>query len=110
MPIQIDDPGRLLAQHEGKTPGAHLLVGVAGSAPQFHPARVVSTDVGGRTYETVIPYSASVRLMVSSTFFQLSDSVGLALARTGSAALPVTVLPGQQAPVVKLVVTGKIKQ
>src|SRR5258708_35055275 len=32
VPIRVDDPGRWLAQHKGKTPGAHVLLHVGDDA------------------------------------------------------------------------------
>jgi hypothetical protein len=49
LPIRVSDPGQFLSQNEGKTPGAHLLLGVANAALGFRQASIVSQDSGGRT-------------------------------------------------------------
>jgi hypothetical protein len=106
VPIRVDDPGRSLSQYEGKTPGAHLLLGVSNDALVFHPAQLTSEDSNGRNHQIVIPFDAPVKLVVSSFFFQLSDASGIPLPRTGSVAIPVTVPTGQQPVPIKLTVTG----
>jgi len=105
VPIRVDDPGRLLSQHEGKTPGAHLLIGVGNDAFVFLPASVTSQDAGGRNQQVVIPFNSPVKLAVYSSFFQLADATGLALPKTGAAIL-LTVPTGQQPATVGLRVTG----
>jgi hypothetical protein len=35
VPIRVEDPAKLLEQYEGKTPGAHLLLGVFSKARSF---------------------------------------------------------------------------
>lgn len=106
VPIRVDDAGRLLAHNEGKTPGAHLLLGVSSEAHVFHQARVVSEDATGRNYQITVPFDVSVNLIINSAFFKLSDAAGQPLARTGSAMVPVTVRSGQQPAVVRLTVAG----
>ena len=104
--IRVDDPGQLLAEHEGKTVGAHLLLGVGGAASLFHPARVAATDSKGRDYQILIPFDTPVKLVINSARFQLSDAVGQPVARAATAVIPVTVAAGQQAPAIRLTVTG----
>ncbi len=104
--IRVDDPGGLLAQNEGKTRGAHLLLGVRSDALIFHPASIVAEDSGGRTYEVTIPFDAKVNVVVASSFFRLTDAAGAALAAGGSAAVPVTVPSGQVPPMLRLAVSG----
>jgi hypothetical protein len=53
----------------------------------------------------VIPFGVTVNLSVCSSFFQLSNSSGIALTKT-SASIPITVQPGQQPSLLTLVVTG----
>jgi hypothetical protein len=106
VPIHVNDPGQWLAQNEGKTPGAHLLLGVANDAFVFEPAAITSQNSTGRNYSVVIPFATSVNLIVSSSFFQLSDATGTPLPRTGSTAIPITVSNGQQPTTLTLTVTG----
>ena len=106
VPIRVDDPGQLLSQHEGKTPGAHLLLGVSNDVLVFHPAPLTSQDSNGRNHQILIPFDATVKLVVSSSFFQLNDAAGIPLPRTGSIAIPVNVQTGQQPIPIKFTVTG----
>jgi len=104
--VRVDDAGQHLARHEGKTAGAHLLLGVGADNFVFRPASLASQDSGGRDYRVLVPFDAPVKLVVSSSFFQLRDAVGLPLARTGSTVIPVTVPPGQNPGFIRLIVTG----
>lgn len=104
--IRVDDPSRLLAQNEGRTPGAHLLFGVRSDALIFHPASIVAQDSAGRTYEVAIPFDARVNLVVASSFFRLTDATGAAFAASGSATVPVAVPSGQAPPTLRLAVSG----
>ncbi len=105
--IRVDDPSGLLAQNEGKTPGAHLLLGVRSDALIFHPASVVAQDSAGRTYQVTIPFDAKINLVVASSFFRLTDGTGAPLAATGAGAIPVAVPSGQAPPRLHLVVSGR---
>ena len=105
--IRMDDPGQLLFQYEGKTPGAHVLIGVGNDALAFIPAQVTSSDANGRNHQIVIPFNYQAKLTVQSSFYQLADAAGLALARARAVAIPVTVAPGQQPAPITLKVTGR---
>ncbi len=104
--IRVDDAGQLLSRHEGKTPGAHLLLGVRSDAGIFHTASVVAQDPGGRDYSVTIPFDAKVNLVVASSFFRLTDGTGAAFAATGAAAVPVAVPSGHAPPMLRLAVSG----
>ncbi len=106
VPIRVEDPNKLLVQHEARAPGAHLLIGVANDARWFRPAVVTSRDAGGKNYEVLVPFNSTVNIVVHSSFFQLADASGMPLPRTGAAVIPVTVQAGQQPPTVRLRVTG----
>lgn len=106
VPIRIEDPGQSLSRYEGSTAAAHLLLGVSSDTFVFHPASLISQDAIGRNYQIVIPFDAAARLIVYSSFFQLSNGVGVPLPKTGSTALPVTVPAGQNPSVIRLIVTG----
>ena len=56
------------SQNEGKTPGAHLLLGMDNDAFAFRPATVVSQDANGRNHQIVIPFNSPVKLVVYSSF------------------------------------------
>jgi hypothetical protein len=87
LPIRVDDPQGLLSANEGKTPGAHLLVGVQGGY-NFEAAQIDSTDIGGRNISVLVPFDASVSVMVQSRFFKLQDTAGNSINRAG--AVPIT--------------------
>jgi hypothetical protein len=106
VPIRIEDPGQLLAQHEGKTRGADLLVGVAHDAFGFMTARVVSRDTQGESLEVVIPFDSARMLVVRSAFIQLADGFGTALSSARATMIPVMVSTGQRPAEVRLRVTG----
>ncbi|MCC6590651.1 MAG: hypothetical protein IT168_28425 [Bryobacterales bacterium] len=107
--IRLEDPGRLLIQNEGKTPAALVLIGVANDAGWFRSASLASRDVGGRTYQVLIPFNLIVNLSVYSPHFQLADGAGTPLSRTGAARIPVSVAAGQTPATVRLSVTGDAK-
>lgn len=106
VPVRVDDPGQLLSQHEGKTPGALLLLGVHNDVFVFHPAAVTAHDSSGRNHEIVIPFDTPVKLTAFSSFFQLADANGNALS-TGSNAVPVTVPSGTTPNTVKFTIIGR---
>jgi hypothetical protein len=105
VPIRVNDPAQLLPQNEGKTAGAHLLIGIANDGGVFRPAPVISQDATGRNYQIVIPFNHPVNLSVYSSFFQLAGANGISLPRTGTS-IPVTVSSGQQPAAITLLVTG----
>jgi hypothetical protein len=88
LPIRVDDPQGLLNAHEGKTAGAHLLIGVHGGY-QFEAADIDSNDNSGRNVSILVPFDAPVTVSVFSKFFKLQDSVGNAMNK--STAVPVNV-------------------
>jgi hypothetical protein len=106
IPILVEDPGQLLSQHEGKTRGASLLLGVANDTLGFMPARLASSDSNSKTMEVVIPFNSPRKLVVRSSFFQLADSGGATLSRTAATMIPLAVAAGQQPTVLRLKVTG----
>ena len=105
VPVRIDDPGQLLNQHEGKTRGAHLLLGVGNDAFAFIPAAVVSKDANGRDLQIVVPFNSPAKLVVYSSFFKLSDTAGIPLPKT-TVTIPVLVQRGQQPTPIRFNVMG----
>jgi hypothetical protein len=104
--IRVDDPSGLLAQNEGKTPGAHLLLGVRSDVGIFHTGSVIAEDPAGREYSVTIPYDAKVNLVVASSFFRLTDTTAAPFAASGAASVPVAVPSGQVPPTLRLTVSG----
>ena len=107
VPIRVEDAGQLLSRHEGKTPGARLLVGIGSAGFVFRLVPVVSQDSAGRTYEVTIPFDAKVNVVVASSFFRLTDGTGAAFAASGAATVPVAVPSGQAPPTLRLAVSGR---
>ena len=105
VPIRINDPGKILDQNEGKTPGAHLRLGVRNDAAGFQTAPIVSKDQSGRFQQIIIPFNANVNLVAQSSFFHLLDSNGTPLPGEGPS-VPVAVAPGQQPSPITLTVAG----
>ncbi len=97
LPIRVDDPQALLAAHEGKTPGAQLLIGVPGGY-HFEIADIDSTDSAGRNVSVLVPFDTPVAVAVQSCFFQIQDATGKAVNR--SVPFPFTV--SSAAPSAKL--------
>ena len=104
VPIRVDDPNHVLAQNEGKTPGAHLLIGAGTAINSFRSASVVSQDATGRNYQLVIPYNYPATVVVRSPFFKLTDANGVSL--PSGTTLPISVLTGQTPTAIRLIVTG----
>ena len=97
IPIRVDDPQGLLNIHEGKTPGAHLLIGIPGGY-HFEIADIDSADAAGRNLSVLVPFDAPVSVAVQSRFFKVQDPAGNLINK--AAALPVTV--SSAAPTSKL--------
>lgn len=107
--IRIVDPGQFLSLNEGRTPGAHLLVGVANDAFVFRPAAILPPGTNGANRQIVIPFNSPRKLVVHSSFFQLSDANGIPLSRTGTT-IPVLVPLGTPPAIINLIVTGGSRQ
>lgn len=106
VPIRIDDPDQVLSQNEGRTPGAHLLLGVPNDAKVFRASPVISRDSSGRNHEVVVPFNSTVKLVVSSAFFRLADEAGIPLPGT-TVQIPVLAPAGQPPVPIRLKVTGR---
>lgn len=104
--VRVDDPAQLLSIHEGKTPGAHLLMGVGTDSHFFQAAAVASQDGAGRNYQLLIPFDRPINISVGSGFFQLSDATGRVLPKFGNL-IPVLVPSGQQPATLRLTVSGR---
>lgn len=105
VPIRIEDPGQHLLRNEGRTPGAHLLVGVRTPASTFRRAIPAGPGIGGAMLKVVIPFDRPVQLAVASGFFKLADGSGEQVARPG-VAIPLAVPAGQTPATVRLSVAG----
>jgi len=90
----LDDVGALSANAgPGKTPGAHILIGVwAGGL--FHPLRLRSQNSGGWNLDLVVPVNTALNLTVSSTDFALTDSQGNKVNPSAGASVAVQAVSG----------------
>lgn len=95
LELRVEDPGKRLSEHEGKTPGAHLMLGVVNDASMFREAIQVSRDAGGRSYELVVPLGTPAKILCQSTFFQVLTQSGIPVPKTGLIFF-VTIPPGQR--------------
>ena len=68
-------------------------------------ANIVSQNSGGRTYQVVIPFGLTVSVVAFSSFFKLSNMLGLAYTKS-TLSIPVLVPAGQVPPLVGLQITG----
>jgi hypothetical protein len=105
--VHVIDSAQSLSSNEGKTQGAHLLLGVSSDAMVFRSAGIVSQDASGRNYQFLIPFDRTVILSVASAFFHLADAAGRPLPKSGL--IPVLVPTGQQPPMLVLMVAGVAK-
>jgi hypothetical protein len=103
--VRVNDPSQVLGGHEGKTPGAHLLIGVNTDSRFFREATITSKQAASRTYQVLIPFDRNVNLSVASALFQLKDETSRALPPFGNL-IPVFVASGQAARTVVLNVGG----
>lgn len=108
VPIRIDDSAQLLAQHEGKTPGAGLLVQVSDGVPGsfFRRVPVVSQDSTGRDLQIVVPFNTPLTLYIHSTFYHVSDAIGVPLGQGATTRIPLVMASGQQIAPIKFTITG----
>ena len=106
--VRINDPGQLLPQSEGKTPGAGFLLGVSDSRPGsfFRLVPLVSQDATGRNHQTVIPLNTPLTLFVHPTFYHVNDAIGAPLSQGVTTKIPLLAVSGQQAAPVVFTVTG----
>lgn len=109
VPIRIDDPDQLLSLYEGKTPDAHLLLGVSNDTFGFRIASIISSDTGGRNHQVIIPFDRSVNFVANSFFFKLADSGGRLLSSSASSVTQVNVPAGKRADSIRFVITGTAK-
>jgi hypothetical protein len=106
VPIRIDDAGQLLTQHEGKTPGAGLLLGVSSPGFIFHPVPLTSKDSSGRNYQIVLPFNTALTLVIHPSFYHVNNASSVALSQTASTKIPLLVAAGQQVSPIKFTITG----
>jgi hypothetical protein len=106
VPIRIIDAGQLLAQNEGKTPGAGLLLGVSSPGLFFHRVPLASQDSSGRNYQIVVPFNTQLTLVLHSSFYHVNDANGIALSQAASTKIPLFVATSQQVAPIKFTVSG----
>jgi hypothetical protein len=77
----------LLDAHEGKTPGAALVLGVVGPANLFHPALAGARGPAACTYRVFAPVGQAVRVVLDSGAFRFTAPGGGAAERSSDAQL-----------------------
>jgi len=106
VPIRIDDAGQFLSQHEGRTPGAGLLLGISSPGSFFHSMPLLSKDSNGRNYQIVVPFNTQLTLVVHPSFYRVNDTGGAPLKSAVSTKIPLFVSSGQQVTPFKLTISG----
>ena len=96
--VRVDDPGRLLAQHEGKTKGAGMMVAIASDGLVLRFVPIAATETAGRTHRLIVPYETPLRLIIQGGSFVVSDSFGIPLKEPEATVLPFTVAKGKDLP------------
>ena len=76
--VKVMDPQELLEQHEGKTAGADLLLGLR-QGDVFRPLFAMVTGPKERSFEATLPVDAKGRLEVLSKFFKVNNAGGVEL-------------------------------
>lgn len=72
-----------MERHEGKTKGAHLLLGTRMGNSALRPAILRRVDSKGRDYTVLVPYDSPVEVVASSGFYELADDNGKAFGKGG---------------------------
>lgn len=104
--IRLDDPSRAISQNQGKTPGEHLLVGVGAADRLFRLSVLVSENANGKTYQSLVPFGLSTKVVLVSSFYQLADEGGSWI-QEKSVAIPVAIPVSQTGGrLIRLLVTG----
>ncbi len=92
LTVRLNDPRGLLSRYLGKTPGAHILVGIGRGTAPFMAATPSAADDTGRELTLLVPVDTPLQASVFSSFFSLADETG-ARAKKGLK-IPVTVASG----------------
>ena len=102
----IDDKGALAAnQGHGKTPGAHVLIGVW-TGTLFHPMRLRDKKGGAWSHDIVVPFDMPLNLTVTSTAFALTDAKGNNLNPATGASVPIQIAAGTVPDPIVFHITG----
>lgn len=102
--VRINDPQQNFA-NEGKTPNAHLLLGVQAVSGAFQSALLASSDASGRNYTVTVPFDSPVGFFIQSGDYQVADSTATALGPTGGL-YQITAPSSGSAPTLTFTVTG----
>ncbi len=104
LKLHIDDPGGLIAQNEGKTPGAGMIVGIGGPVNIFTPFFVDGTSSTGRDQSILVPYNTPLKIVVHSSFYSMADAGGKAVPT--SSTTPITIATTDPDAAIGFQITG----
>jgi hypothetical protein len=104
--IRLADPLHLVTSAKRIDP--LLSLGILDAGRGYHPARLVSSDSAGHTYQADIPYGAPVSVWFSSHVYSIADASGKTLDNSKTL-IPFQLAAGAAAPVLTIQVTGKLK-
>jgi hypothetical protein len=104
--IQLQDPLHLVPSVARIDP--LMALGVLDSDRNYHPARLVTSDSNGHTYQVDVPYGTPLSVWFHSLVYRVADGSGTALNSSGTA-IPFQAASGAAAPVFTIRVTGKLK-
>jgi hypothetical protein len=103
----IDDNASLAAnQGRGKTPGAHVLIGVWSTGGLFHTLRFRNQNGKTLNYDLVVPLNTALTLTASSTAFALTDDKGNKINPSSGANVPILIASGSMPAPIVFHVTG----
>jgi hypothetical protein len=104
--VKVRDAAAVLTANEGKTAGAHLLVGVWRQDGLFVPMRAAGKDAEGKNYELLVPYDTPLTLSAQSKAFNLADEAGAPVDKAKGASVAVEVPSGGATKTYVFNVTG----
>jgi hypothetical protein len=89
MTIRVEDPGKHLDKHVGKTKDADFALGFLTASNLYQSARLRSKKEDEQVYEVQLPAGVSHRFLVSSKYFDVDDVRGPQAAKADGVQLPV---------------------
>lgn len=102
--VSISDPTGAFAS-EGKTPGAHLVLGARAPSGALLPPLLAASSASGRTYNLTIPFDSPTDVVIAPGAFALEDDSGKPVPKGGKA-VKVTAASGGAPPGLAFVLKG----